>query len=187
MQYTFLQVLEALLIVLVLVPKHCANLWHISIEDFWDSWFPPFLWHFLFIPTLLALSVPVVVWLLVFSKGVGVWPACVSSPIFLNVYLGRILLGILLPFTCSVEALWFGEFLDPVSYWLIEVMIGLLVYISHQLFISSFSFPISKKRLDKPPFIMLPSYIKPFGTMTPWKYGRVDVYLGDTMESLKLY
>ena len=56
-----------------------------------------FLWSF-FLPTPLALHIPLLVWLLMFYRGVGVWPSCVSSPILLNVALGRLLMGFLLPF-----------------------------------------------------------------------------------------
>ena len=95
LQYALLQVLEALLIILVLGPEHCANLWHASLEGVRDYWFF-LLVRFMCLSTLLALYVPVLVWSLMFYEGVGLWPACVSSPISSNIDPGRLLLGVLL-------------------------------------------------------------------------------------------
>ena len=58
-----------------------------------------FILAFLCLPPLLSLYLPVLVWLLILFEDVGVWPACVSSPIFLNLPPGRLLVGFLLPFS----------------------------------------------------------------------------------------
>ena len=54
------------LIVLVLDPEHCANFWKTSLEGVRDSWLF-FLVAFLYLSPLLALYVPIMVWLLMFS------------------------------------------------------------------------------------------------------------------------
>ena len=45
----------------------------------------------MYLPSLLALSIPVLG--LVLSEGLGVWPACVSSHTFSNVAPGSLLVG----------------------------------------------------------------------------------------------
>ena len=87
-----------------------------------------FLVVFLFLPPLLALSVPVLVWVLMFSGGVGVWPACVALTIFLNFSPGRLLVRVLLPFSSYWWELYnLGSVLIFFSYFLIGVPIGVLV------------------------------------------------------------
>ena len=81
-----------------LVPSTAPNYGTVPLKVFGSPDFVFFPVTFLCLPPLLAFSVLVLVWLLMFSEGVGVWTDCVSSPIFLNVAPGSLLVGILLPF-----------------------------------------------------------------------------------------
>ena len=67
-----------------------------------------FLVAFMCLPHLLVLSVPVLVWLLLFSEGVGAWTNYSPFSILLNVSPGRLLLGVLIPFflLCGSSVLW---------------------------------------------------------------------------------
>ena len=67
-----------------------------------------FLVVFLYLLSLLDLSVLVTVWLFLLSGGMDILPVCVSSTIFFNVAPGCLLVGVL----WSVGALYFGEYLD---------------------------------------------------------------------------
>ena len=86
--------------------KYSSRPWSRALRNYWICFL---LVVFLFLPPLPTLYVPVLVWLLMFSEGVGMWPACVSSLILLNVASGRLLVGVLLHFLCLVGALYFGE------------------------------------------------------------------------------
>ena len=166
------------------------------------SGFPTFfLVVFLCLPLLLDLSVLFLVWLLMLSEGVGVWPACVSSPISSNVSLGRLLVGVLLSLfsdwweLCTLGSVLLIFILAWLGFWSGYLSQNVLWsgfwsgYLS-QIFVNDLP---SKSILlyfwiilENSTFLLLLSSIEFLGTITSRKYVRVDVDLGDTMESSKL-
>ena len=82
----------------------------------------------LLLPHLLDISVLVSVLFLLLYGGVGMWPACVSLPILLNVSPVSLLVGVLLPFFPSWwEICTAGSVLILISFKLIGVPIGVFV------------------------------------------------------------
>ena len=133
------------------------------------------------------------------------WPTCVSSLIFLNVFFlkdvtRRLLFGGVLPFfllggrsvlwglSCSLFLvdLWdsdWGTCLEFLS--TIRVSIRYLLLISVNTLPSSFLLLSNKIMLENTLFQLLPSNVESLGTMNSRRYGRVDVDISDTMDSLK--
>ena len=93
---------------LSLVPSTVPSSVTLSLKVFGILAFFFFLVSFIYLSLLLDLSVLFSVRFLLFSEGMGMWPACVYLPILFNAAHGHLLVRFLIPFfiLCGSSVLW---------------------------------------------------------------------------------